>query len=169
MPTGNQYYFATDFSRARVLPCCLLKQPGLKCMGLNVSFIYDDINPILVYFHPHSEERGRSQLYQLSMAYPQLLLEHVIVLCSSCMLCKTFTIKRVTSYSPPVTTTFTIVTREVNTGSSHTCAYAARIQREILGYILYRGCICMRMLCITRTACKGKYRDFYNCSKEITT
>lgn len=75
-------------------------------MGLNLSFVYDDINPVLVYFHPNSEERKRSQLYQLSMVYPQLLLEHTVILCSSCMLCKTFTIKCVTSSSPPVTTIF---------------------------------------------------------------
>lgn len=71
-------------------------------MGQNPSLNYDDINPVSVYFLHPTEERRRSQLFDLPMAYPQLLLGTVIVSCSAC------TIKCVTS-SPLGSTVFVLI------------------------------------------------------------
>lgn len=92
---------AVPFSRARFLACCL-RQTGLKSMGQNPPLSCDDINPIFVYFLHPTEEGRRSQLFDLSMAYPQLLLGTIIVSCSA------FTTKCVTS-SPLGSTVFVLI------------------------------------------------------------
>lgn len=92
---------AVPFGRARFLASSL-RQTGLKCMGQNPLLSYNDINPVFVYFLHPTEERRKSQLFSLSMAYPQLLLGTIIISCSA------FTIKCVMS-SPLGSTVFVLI------------------------------------------------------------